>query len=79
MFKSQIKYGVAPQLEVDFKNTINEMTGVPIEEINTYSWSSQFEDEIEVKVNFEFTHGGFEFIHGFHNLYELREWLTEVL
>ncbi len=79
MYKSNIKYNVNPSLEMDFKTTINEMTKIPIEEIEAFSWSSQFEDEIEVKVNFTFKYKGQEYAHGFHNLIELREWLNEVL
>lgn len=78
MYKSEIKYGVNLQLEVDFKVMINELTKVPIEEIDAFSWSSQFEDEIEVKVNFTFTKDGEEYAHGFHNLIELREWLMDI-
>jgi hypothetical protein len=77
MYKSEIKYGVNLQLEVDFKVLINEFTKVPVESINAFSWSSQFEDEIEVKVNFEFEKDGEDYAHGFHNLIELREWLVE--
>lgn len=77
--KTEIKYHVSPQLELDFRLVVSEMTGLSHEKINALSWSSQHEDEIESKVNIDFEYNNQDYVHSLHNVKELREWLTNVL
>lgn len=77
--RALVKYNVNPQLELDCRLVVSEMTGLGHEEIKALSWSVQHEDEVESKINIDFKINDQDFAYSVHSVNELREWLKDAL